>query len=107
MELLSDYDCTINCHPGKANGVADALSRRNQGLTLKAASAGYVVSIWVRPVLVQRIHTAQSNDPKVQQIGAALADNKQPYSYENGELRRGGRLFKYGWIKTGDYGRGT
>ncbi|GJZ15177.1 putative reverse transcriptase domain-containing protein [Tanacetum coccineum] len=27
LELLSDYDCDIRCHPGKANIVADALSR--------------------------------------------------------------------------------
>nr|GEX60658.1 hypothetical protein [Tanacetum cinerariifolium] len=28
IELLSDYDCEIRCHPGKANVVADALSQK-------------------------------------------------------------------------------
>ncbi|GKD07916.1 putative reverse transcriptase domain-containing protein [Tanacetum coccineum] len=30
LELLSDYDCEIHYHPGKANVVADALSQKEQ-----------------------------------------------------------------------------
>ena len=31
LELLKDYDCDILYHPGKANMVADALSRKSSG----------------------------------------------------------------------------
>ena len=30
LELIKDYDCTINYHPGKANIVAAALSRKEK-----------------------------------------------------------------------------
>ncbi|GJU86573.1 putative reverse transcriptase domain-containing protein [Tanacetum coccineum] len=38
LELLADYDCDIHYHPGKANVVADALSRMEQIKALRVRS---------------------------------------------------------------------
>ena len=38
MEFLEDYDFTLYYHPGKANVVADALSRKSQGVLASIAS---------------------------------------------------------------------
>ena len=48
LELLKDYDCDILYHPGKANVVADALSR-------KFSSSLAHISVERRP-LIQELH---------------------------------------------------
>nr|GFD26300.1 putative reverse transcriptase domain-containing protein [Tanacetum cinerariifolium] len=35
LELSSDYDCDIRYHPGKANVVANALSRKERDVPLR------------------------------------------------------------------------
>ncbi|KAA0035496.1 ty3-gypsy retrotransposon protein [Cucumis melo var. makuwa] len=83
LELVKDYDCEILYHPGKANVVADALSRKvahsatlitKQAPLLRdleraeiAVSVGLVTSqlaqLTVQPTLRQRIIVAQLNVP--------------------------------------------
>ena len=38
MEYLEDYDFTLHYHPGKANAVANALSRKSRGVLASIAS---------------------------------------------------------------------
>nr|GEZ92274.1 putative reverse transcriptase domain-containing protein [Tanacetum cinerariifolium] len=54
IELLSDYDCEIRYHPGKANVVVDALNRKErEPIRVKA------LLMTVHPNLHEQIHNAQ------------------------------------------------
>nr|GFC41682.1 putative reverse transcriptase domain-containing protein [Tanacetum cinerariifolium] len=67
MELFRDYDCEICYHPGKANVVADALSRKEQR-KLRLAQA---MSMTIYSSIKSRILKAQSEASKdnVEMIG--------------------------------------
>ena len=83
IELIKDYDCTIEYHPGKANVVADALSRkstssgsvsqliaeylpmliemRSMGIKLETTdSRALLAAFHIRPVLVDRVRQSQA-----------------------------------------------
>ena len=81
LELIKDYDCTIEYHPGKVNVVVDALSRRPEsslshmrpgylpllvdlralGVILEIEDSGALLATFqVRPLLVDSILAGQS-----------------------------------------------
>ena len=84
MKLIKDYDCVIDYHPGKANLVADALSRKTVQ-TLRALNAhlslsddGTVVEeLIARPNLLNRVLEAQKKDEKISAIMNKIGDGKE------------------------------
>ena len=75
LELFKDYDCIIDYHPGKANAVADALSRKMiSTLSLKDcdwrfdSDGALLAQLRVIPDLKKMIVNAQKDDTKLQEI---------------------------------------
>jgi hypothetical protein len=86
LELIKDYDLEVHYHPGKANVVADALSRKAQcncmnmdarvttlcdelcKLNLEVVPSGELSYISVEPTLQEQIIQAQIGDKGVQVI---------------------------------------
>ena len=98
LELLKDYDCIINYHPGKANVVADALSRKMIfALTLKifdwrlAPDGALLAQLNMISDLKQMIVNAQKNDVKLQEMAQLVSTGDKTDFVINGS---GGLLYK-------------
>ncbi|GKC93118.1 putative reverse transcriptase domain-containing protein [Tanacetum coccineum] len=66
LELLADYDCEIRYHPGKANVIADALSRKERIKPLRVRA----LIMTVHPKLPSQILEAQTEALKEENIKA-------------------------------------
>ena len=73
LKLLKNYDCIIDYHPGKANIVADALSRKTMvAMSLQysdwrlADDGAMLAQLEAQPVLKKMIIDAQKNDEELQ-----------------------------------------
>ncbi|GJR38571.1 putative reverse transcriptase domain-containing protein [Tanacetum coccineum] len=66
LELLADYDCEIRYHPGKANVVADALSRKERIKPLRVRA----LIMTIHPKLPSQILEAQNEALKEENVKA-------------------------------------
>nr|GEV98716.1 putative reverse transcriptase domain-containing protein [Tanacetum cinerariifolium] len=75
LELLSDYDCEICYHPGKANVVADALSRKEQE-PLRVRALVMTISLDLpKQILNVQTEAWKPENIKNEDVGGMLVEN--------------------------------
>nr|GFB60650.1 putative reverse transcriptase domain-containing protein [Tanacetum cinerariifolium] len=78
LELLSDYDCEIRYHPGKANVVADALSRKEREPPLRVRALVMTIGLDLhRQTLNAQTEARKSENIKKEDMGGMLVENSR------------------------------
>nr|GFA97508.1 putative reverse transcriptase domain-containing protein [Tanacetum cinerariifolium] len=78
LELLSDYDCYIRYHPGKANVVVDALSRKEREPPLRSRALVMTIGLDLpRQILNAQTKARKPKNIKKEDVGGMLVENSR------------------------------
>ncbi|GJZ68630.1 putative reverse transcriptase domain-containing protein [Tanacetum coccineum] len=88
LELLSDYDCEIRYHPGKANVVADALSRKERVKPLRVRALVMTIGLDLpKRILEAQIEARKPENLKSEDVGGPCVLKQQELVAGYGDLR--------------------